>query len=167
MQSNESPFQGQLGASADMLGALSGPDWQGTANRALLAVTNNVSGEFEKSGMTPRQFIQYYSTNANSEAGKIVYRAALATVAKWDRDRVTVDVPPVNVFPVSTGNGPVYVPPVASPPVGTPTMTPPVDGPYTVPRVPMDTATTVARGASSPLLALAGVGVLAFLFMRR
>lgn len=159
-----------------MLGALAGPDWQGTANRALLAVMNGVPGIFEGTGMTPRQFITYYSTNANSAAGIAVYRAALATVEQWDRDQravlvpdAPVSVPPAMVNPVDTvvpaSVRPGYVPPIV-PPVTRPPAT--SNGPVYTPPSPAGQGESVATGVpSSTLLALAGAGALAFFFMRR
>lgn len=149
------------------LGALAGPDWQGTANRALLAVMNGVPGKFEGTTMTPREFITYYSTHANSATGIAVYRAAAATVARWDQEQRPVPVVETPVFvppsaPVSSPVSPVAVPPVVRPST-------PSNGPVHTPSSPADASGVVPVGAtSSTLPMLAGVSALvAIFFLRR
>lgn len=79
-----------------------GPDWSGTAQRALSALMAGSTANFENSGMNPREFIKYYSTNANSQTGRNVYLAAQQAVAEWDAQR-----PAPSIF---TPSAPTYDP---------------------------------------------------------
>lgn len=59
-----------------------GPNWTGTASKALAAAMGNTGALFE--GMDARTFINYYRTNANSQTGRDVYEAAWNQLQQWD-----------------------------------------------------------------------------------
>ena len=62
----------------------SGPDWAGTAQRVITAYMNGQTSGVEGTTMSPRAFITYYASSANSAAGRQVYAAALQAINNWD-----------------------------------------------------------------------------------
>lgn len=59
-----------------------GPNWSGTASKALAAAIGNTGEKFE--GMDARAFIEHYRLNANSQTGRDVYAAAAEQLRQSD-----------------------------------------------------------------------------------